>query len=99
MNALVAGAGNPQVRAGVVRLLATLPTIAVTDTETNGQPTLTLAAGAAEMPADYQKALVINANTGIPIELVGGARGGTPDVTITYQVSRVALSDIQAGKF
>ena len=98
LDALNAGAGNPQVHAGVVRLLATLPTITVTDSETNGQPTLTLVAGAAEMPTNYQETLIINANTGIPIDFTGGARGQTPDVTITYQVSRVALSDIAAGK-
>ncbi len=99
LGALVAGAGNPHVRAGVLRILATLPTITVTDTNTNGQPTLNLAAGAAEMPADYQETLVINASTGIPIDLLGGAPGHSPDVTVSYQVSRVTLSDIAAGKY
>jgi len=49
-DALVAGSGNPQVRAGVLRLVSALPGITVTKgTADDGQPTLTLAAGAAEL--------------------------------------------------
>jgi hypothetical protein len=48
-DALVAGAGNPQVRAGVLRLVSALPGITVTHGTVDGQPTLTLTAGAAEL--------------------------------------------------
>jgi hypothetical protein len=48
-DALVAGSGNPQVRAGVLRLVSALPGITVTHGTTDGQPTLTLTAGAAEL--------------------------------------------------
>jgi hypothetical protein len=48
-DALVAGSGNPQVRAGVLRLVSALPGITVTHGTADGQPTLTLAAGAAEL--------------------------------------------------
>ncbi len=48
-DALVAGAGNPQVRAGVLRLVSALPGIVVTHGTADGQPTLTLTAGAAEV--------------------------------------------------
>jgi hypothetical protein len=48
-DALVAGSGNPQVRAGVLRLVSALPGITVTRGTVDGQPTLTLTAGAGEL--------------------------------------------------
>jgi hypothetical protein len=111
-DALVAGSGNPQVRAGVLRLVSVLPGITVTHGTANGQPTLTLTAGAAELgdagtdPANpkaatgaaYQEAITINADTGIPLGFAGGPAGKTA-VTVTYVVTRVNLADIAAGKF
>jgi hypothetical protein len=111
-DALVAGSGNPQVRAGVLRLVSALPDITVTHGTVDGQPTLTLTAGAAELgdvgidkanpkvetgPA-YQEAITINADTGIPLGFTGGPAGKAA-VTVTYVVTRVNLSDIAAGKF
>jgi hypothetical protein len=109
-DALVAGSGNPQVRAGVLRLVSALPDITVTHGTVDGQPTLTLTAGAAEVgyvdnvgpkagagPA-YQEAITINADTGIPLEFVGGPPGKVA-ATVTYVVTRVNLADIAAGKF
>jgi hypothetical protein len=111
-DALVAGSGNPQVRAGVLRLVSALPDITVTRGTVDGQPTLTLTAGAAEVgyaginktnpkaPAGpaYQEAITINADTGIPLGFAGGPVGKTA-VTVTYVVTRVSLTDIAAGKF
>ena len=113
-DALVAGSGNPQVRAGVLRLVSALPGIAVTHGTADGQRTLTLTAGAAEMGSTvsgldngnpeaatgpaYQEAITINADTGIPLEIAGGPAGKV-DVTVTYVVTRVSLADIAAGKF
>jgi hypothetical protein len=111
-DALVAGSGNPQVRAGVLRLVSALPDITVTHGTVDGQPTLTLTAGAAELgyagidkanpkadtgPA-YQEAITINADTGIPLAFAGGPAGKAA-VTVTYVVTRVNLADIAAGKF
>jgi hypothetical protein len=112
-DALIAGSGNPQVRAGVLRLVSVLPGITITDGKLNGQPTLTLAAGAAEVgdmasakagsgagaEVPYQEAITINADTGIPLGFVGGTPGQAPDVTVNYVVTRVNLADIAAGKF
>jgi hypothetical protein len=112
-DALIVGSGNPQVRAGVLRLVSALPGIAVTPGTVDGQSALTLTAGAAEMgytgtglgtpnsasgPA-YQEAITINADTGIPLGVVGGPAGGNATVTVTYVVTRVNLADIAAGKF
>jgi hypothetical protein len=111
-DALVAGSGNPQVRAGVLRLVSALPGITVTHGTVDGQPTLTLTAGAAELggagidkanpkaatgPA-YQEAITINADTGVPLGFAGGPAGKVA-VTVTYVVTRVNLADIAAGKF
>jgi hypothetical protein len=111
-DALVAGSGNPQVRAGVLRLVSALPDITVTHGTVDGQPTLTLTAGAAELgnvgidkanpkadtgPA-YQEAITINADTGIPLEVASGPAGKVVG-TVTYVVTRVNLAHIAAGKF
>jgi len=111
-DALIAGSGNPQVRAGVLRLVSALPGITVTRGTVDGQPALTLTAGAAELgqtgfdkanpkvetgPA-YQEAITINADTGIPLGFVGGPAGKV-SVTVTYGVTRVKLANIAAGKF
>jgi hypothetical protein len=111
-DALVVGSGNPQVRAGVLRLVSALPGIAVTHGTVDGQPTLTLTAGGAELgyvgtgqaspkaetgPA-YQEAITINADTGIPLKVVGGPAGQAA-VTVSYVVTRVGLAGIAAGRF
>jgi len=113
-DALIAGSGNPQVRAGVLRLVSVLPGISLTHGTVDGQPTLTLTAGVDEMGysvsgidsanpkaatgSAYQEAITINADTGIPLQIVGGS-ASQADVTIRYVVTRVNLADIAAGKF
>jgi hypothetical protein len=113
-DALVAGSGNPQVRAGVLRLVSALPGITVTHGTIDGQPTLTLTAGTAELGGvgtdkakakamgetgpAYQEAITINAHTGIPLEFAGGPAGKVA-VTVRYVVNRVSLKGIAAGKF
>jgi hypothetical protein len=111
---LIAGAGNPQVRAGVLRLVAALPGIKVTTGKVDGQTALTLTAGAAEVGYEvsgiddgnpkaaagpaYQEAISINAKTGIPLKIVSGTASQVTG-TISYVVTRVNLADIAAGKF
>ena len=91
----------------------TLPDITVTHGTVDGQPTLTLTAGAAELghpgidkadpkvetgPA-YQEAITINADTGIPLGIASSPAGKVSVGTVTYVVTRVSLADIAAGKF
>ena len=97
MDAIVAGSSNPKVRAGVLRLLSTLPDITVKHGTTDGQPSVTIAAGGTEV-ADGQETWIINATTGIPIKFLGGDPD-KPDVTVTYGVTRVSLADVKSGKF
>jgi hypothetical protein len=111
-DALIAGSGNPQVRAGVLRLVSALPDITVDKGTVDGQPALTFTAGKAEVgttgvdkknpkaevgPANHE-AITINASTGIPLEFATGPTGKIT-VGLTYVVTRVSLSDIKAGKF
>ena len=101
--ALVAGAGNATVRAGVLRLISALPDITVARTTTNGQPTITITASgaAAGSPGDNSthERLVIGAFSGIPVSDAGWSAGDPNDsFTTTYQVSRVTLADVAAGK-
>ena len=107
-DALVAGSGNPQVRAGVLRLVSALPGITVTHGTVDGQPTLTLANSAlgytgpkdgpkAKGETSYEEAITVNADTGIPLQVATGPVGHvTPGVR--YVVTRVTLADIAAGK-
>jgi hypothetical protein len=111
-DALIAGSGNPQVRAGVLRLVSALPDITVAHGTVDGQPTLTITAGKAELgtvgidkadpkvevgPA-LEEAITINADTGIPLDIASGPAGKVT-VGVTYVVTRVNLADIAAGKF
>jgi hypothetical protein len=99
-DALVVGSGNPQVRAGVLRLVSMLPGVSVTHGTVDGQPALTITASGAEFGSgiSYQEAITINANTGIPLKMDGGTPG-TVDTSVTWVVTRVNLADIASGKF
>jgi len=98
LDTLTIDGGTAQVRAGVLRLLATLPEVSVVRGSTSGQPSLTLSAGSAMFSNGQMETLVINANTGVPIGFSGGTSGHVPDVTISYQVSRVSLAQVAAGR-
>lgn len=99
LDSLISGAGNAELREGVLRILSTIPAVTVTNSTTGGQPTLTVTASSPDVPTDYQEQLVVNAQSGIPESFQGGAPGQTPGVTVSYQVSRVTTSAIAAGQF
>jgi hypothetical protein len=94
-DALSQGAGSTQVRAGVLRLLSTVPEVTVADSTTGGQATLTLRA---EFFNDGSEVLTINAKTGMPVSYTSRLAGTKP-VADTFQVSRVTMADVKAGKF
>jgi Sigma-70, region 4 len=96
--ALSWGAGDPEIREGVLRLLSTIPEVAVANSTTGGQPTLTITAGPALFGGGSDQVLTVNARTGIPISSVESG-GGLPTAVETDQVSRVTLADIEAGEF
>ena len=95
-DAIIAGSGRPEVRAGVLRILATLPGVTVTHGTSGGQPTLVLTAGTPELGYDHTEQLTINADTGVPIQFIGGSPGAAPAATVDYKVSRVTLANLQS---
>ncbi|MGD0555958.1 MAG: hypothetical protein ABSA93_13350 [Streptosporangiaceae bacterium] len=90
--------GDPEVRAGVLRLLSTIPEVTVANSTTDGQPTLTITAGPAVFGGEGDEVLTVNATTGLPVSTVSTTPGVATAVE-TYQVSRVTLANIEAGKF
>jgi hypothetical protein len=101
LDALVAGSGNPQVRAGVLRLISTVSGVVVTHGTLDGQPTLVVGDVTPGFNGQgrFEGAMTLNASTGVPLKYTNGAVGKTPDSTTTYKVSRVTVADIAAGKF
>jgi hypothetical protein len=89
--------GNPLVREGVLRLLSTISGVSVAHTSTDGQATLTITAGPEVFTGDGSQVVVINANTGTLLSSVSNSTGVPQSVT-TYQVYRVSLADVKAGK-
>lgn len=99
LEALATGGGNPEVKAGVLRLLATVPGVTVTKSVTGGQATLTLTAGPEVFAGMGSQVLTVDAMTGSPVKLFTPAGNGAPSSAETYQVSRVTLADVAKGKF
>ena len=67
-DALTAAPENPQVRAGVLRITATMPNVKVTQGTTAGQPSLTVAdSWPLLLNPRLVESLVINARTGLPL--------------------------------
>ena len=96
-DALQWSANDPQARAGVMRLLSTIPDLTVVHSKTDGQPTLTITAGAARFQG-IKQVLTVNAKTGVQLSSVETGAGLATAVE-TDQVSRVTLAVIKAGKF
>lgn len=99
VDALSAGAGNPQVREGVLRLLSTISGVTVAKSHTAGQATLTLTAGPEVFGGSGSEILTINAKTGMPIKAVMPGHQNVPQSVQTFQVLRVTLAQVQSGKY
>lgn len=93
-DALVSGAGDPAVRAGVLRILSTVKDVAVTNGTVNGQSVLLLTASGAVFGGGYTEQLAIDSTSGIPVQFTNG----DGSIHIDYTVSRVTLADVKAGK-
>jgi hypothetical protein len=96
--ALTAAPENPNVRAGVLRILATMPNVKVTHTATAGQATLTMSDSWPKLSGDDTESTVINASTGLPIATSDSGAGQTSS-TFYYHPKRVSLAQVKAGKF
>jgi hypothetical protein len=89
--------GDLKVRAGVLRLLSTVSAVKVVNSTTDGQPTLTITAGPGAFGGMGDEVLIISATTGLPVSSVSNP--GPSQGADYYQVSRVTLANIEAGKF
>lgn len=87
MDALLAGAGRKDVRAGVMTLLATIDTL---ETREEGE---LLKLTSTDFPDGYAESLYIDAETGIPQKFEGGVPGKEPDVRVDYDVRRVTAAN------
>jgi hypothetical protein len=96
--ALTAAPENPNVRAGVLRIMATMPNVTVTHTTTAGQATLTLSDSWPKLSGGDRESTVINARTGLPIAS-SDSGAGRPPSTFYYHPTRVSLADVKAGRF
>jgi hypothetical protein len=99
IDALSAGAGNPRVRAGVLRLLSTISGVRIAHSVTGGQPALTLTAGAEVFGGHGEQVLTVNAKTGMPVKSVQPADGNLRGSVDTFRVLRVTLAEAEAGRF
>lgn len=91
--ALSAGDGNTQVRAGVLRLLSTISAVSVKNSTTDGKATLTITAGPEVFGGVASEVLTIDAETGMLVKDVSTVPG-TPQASTTYESSRVTKADL-----
>ena len=95
MDALIAGAGRPEIRAGVLHLYASIKGLTVKDTTSHGRHVLIISAGV--FGDDRIETLTIDADTGVPIEMVGGEAGKAPNARVEYTVTRETVADLAHG--
>ncbi|MET8359833.1 hypothetical protein [Micromonospora sp. NPDC005171] len=91
--ALSAGDGNTQVRAGVLRLLSTISAVSVKNSTTHGKATLTITAGPEVFGGQGSEVLTIDAKTGMLVKNVSTVPG-LPQASTNYESSRVAKADL-----
>ncbi|HEX8870903.1 MAG TPA: hypothetical protein VF821_34885 [Lentzea sp.] len=100
--ALFVGAANAEVRAGVLKLLATIKEVTVGETTVDGQRALTITTAADILGGDASAVLTLNADNGLPIrdEVFPAKNSPTPSkyAVVTYKSSRVTLADVAAGR-
>jgi hypothetical protein len=91
-DAIMAGGSRPDVRAGVLALLATIPNVVVSETALEGRPALLLRSKVFD--DNYEEQLWIDAKSGIPLRFVGTYPNQTPGVVMTYKVARVTVAKL-----
>jgi hypothetical protein len=98
--ALFIGAANADVRAGVLKLLATIKDVTVEKADFEGTPVLKLTAGPSVSSGEGSHLVTVDAGNGLPIrsEVVPDKGEQDPHSVANYRSSRVNLADIAAGK-
>ncbi|WP_410567203.1 hypothetical protein [Amycolatopsis sp. cmx-4-61] len=96
-HALFANAADAEVRAGVLKLYATIPDMVVGKTNVGGQAALTLTAPPAIL-GGAADVLTINADNGLPIREEITSAESSKRYVVNYKSARVTLADVAAGK-
>ncbi|MGC4783159.1 hypothetical protein ACLQ3A_16065 [Micromonospora zamorensis] len=91
--ALSAGDGNTQVRAGVLRLLSTISAVSVKNSTTHGKATLTITASPEVFGGEAGEVLTVDATTGMLVKDISTVPG-LPQASTTYESSRVTKADL-----
>jgi len=91
--ALSAGDGNTEVRAGVLRLLSTISAVSVKNSTTNGKATLTITAGPEVFGGQGGEVLTVDAKTGMLVKDVSTVPD-LPQAFTTYESSRVTAAHL-----
>jgi hypothetical protein len=101
-HALYIAAADSEVRAGVLKLLATMKDVTIGKTDVDGQAALTLTAAPAIQGGENTYILTVNADNGLPIRAEGIPVKDAPESSkrwmVNYKASRVTLADLAAGK-
>lgn len=101
-HALFVAASDAEVRAGVLKLLATIKEVTIGKVDVDGQAALTLTASAAIQGGGSSHVLTINAGNGLPIRSEGVPAKDSAEPSkpwlVNYKSSRVNLADVVAGK-
>ena len=92
MDALLAGAGRRDVRAGALRILASVASVTVGPATVNGTAVLQLTSTG--FGDGYRETLSIDSGTGVPIRFEGGHPGAEPSVVMDYEVARVTAAEV-----
>ena len=87
MDALIAGVGRADVRAGVMKLLATVPTVSAEDTGD------AIRVRDTNFSDGYTETMYLDPKSGVMMRMVGGVPGQRPDVVVTYTIKRVTAAD------
>ncbi|HJS94564.1 MAG TPA: hypothetical protein VJ741_09895, partial [Solirubrobacteraceae bacterium] len=93
MDALEGGAGRPDIRAGAMLALSTLPDVKVTQTTLDGQAVVQITN--AQFSDNYAETLDLDARTGVLVHMSGGTVGKPASVDVAYRVSRVTAPSLE----
>ncbi len=95
IDALSAGAGDTEVRAGVLRLMSTIDGVSFKESTTAGTLTLTFTEGKSASGTTTVQQLVIDARTGMPVASTTKTTGQDAESSrSTFAVTRVKISDL-----
>ncbi|HEY4097610.1 MAG TPA: hypothetical protein VGM33_18950 [Baekduia sp.] len=86
----------PDAQARSTFLAATLANVAVDQTTLEGKSVLRLRNS--DFPDGYEETILLDAGTGVMLQMIGGTAGQAPDVVVTYDIKRVTAAEVLRGR-